>query len=94
MDRPETAKELSAAIPDLSKQFAPAIAKLYEQMLQLAMINQPQHLEPQIAYSTELNTVSGTLLPYILKHLVDSKKLREPLAWQRKTISTWMGLIK
>lgn len=94
VDRPETAKQISAAIPDLSKIFAPVVTKLYEQMLQLAMIGQPKHLEPQIAYMTKMNTANGAIIPYILNHLVDNGKLREPLPEQRKTVTTWMGLIK
>ncbi|MFE5322060.1 hypothetical protein ACFQ88_25635 [Paenibacillus sp. NPDC056579] len=94
VDRPETAQQIAAAIPDLSKAFAPVIQSLYEQMLLLAMRDQPRHLEPQIAYMTKLSVTNGAIIPYILKHLLDNQKLRGPLDGQRKTITTWMGLIK
>jgi len=58
------------------------------------MQGQPKHLEPQIAYMTWINSAGGALIAYILKHLVDQGKLREPLPEQRKTITMLMGKLK
>lgn len=81
-------------MPDLSQAYAPAIRRLYESILKLKMRNQPKRLEPQIAHMTRGNACGGTLVTYVLKHLVDSGKLKEPLPHQRKTITTWMGPVK
>ncbi|CAM4092687.1 hypothetical protein L1N85_10315 [Paenibacillus alkaliterrae] len=42
LDSSDTLRKLNNAMPDLSKLYAPAIAKLYEGMLQLSMQNQPK----------------------------------------------------
>ncbi|GAA3409440.1 RNA polymerase sigma factor [Paenibacillus hodogayensis] len=94
VDKPATAEAIRRLMPDLSNVYAPAIASLYEQALLLAMQNQPKHLEQQIAYMTMQNTNAGQLVPYVLKHLLDNRKLREPEPHQSKTITTWMGLCK
>lgn len=94
VDRPETIREIRAAIPDLTSDYAPVITKLYEQMLRLAMTNQPLHLERQIAYMTRLHATGGALIPYILNELIDRNKLTPPPPHQRKTITTLMGMIK
>jgi len=94
MDSPETLKRLNNAIPDLSEIYAPAISHLYEKMLKLTMQNQPNHLEPQIAHMVRVNTCGGMLTAYVLKHLIDNGKLKEPLMHQKKTITTWMGPVK
>ncbi|WP_282935837.1 RNA polymerase sigma factor [Paenibacillus sp. RC67] len=94
VDCPQTWRDVTSLIPDLSSAYSPAITRLYEQVLKLAMSNQPQHLERQIAYMTRMNTASGRLIPYILNELVDRNKLNPPQPHQRKTITTLMGLIK
>ena len=94
VDRPETLRHIHTIIPDLSPAYAPAITKLYEQALRITMQGQPKHLEPQIAYMTWINSSGGALIAYILKHLVDQGKLREPLPEQRKTITMLMGNLK
>jgi RNA polymerase sigma factor (sigma-70 family) len=94
IDSPETLKRLNDVMPDLSRFYAPAITKLYEKTLELALQNQPKNLEPQITHMVRGNTGGGLLTTYILKHLVDHGKLREPLPHQRKTITTWMGPVK
>ncbi|MDF2723782.1 MAG: hypothetical protein K0Q59_3457 [Paenibacillus sp.] len=93
-DSPETLERLNQAMPDLTAIYAPAISQLYEAMLKLRMQNQPKHLEPQIAHMVRQNTGGGVLSAYILKHLVDSGKLKEPLFHQKKTITTWMGPVR
>lgn len=91
IDSPETLRRLNDAMPDLSETYAPAIRRLYESLLKLTMQDQPKHLEPQIAHMVKGNACGGTLVTYVLKHLVDTGKLMEPLPHQRKTITTWMG---
>lgn len=94
IDSPEILRAVNAAMPDLSGVYTPAITKLYEQMLQLVLRDHPKHLEPQLTHMVRGNTCGGGLIPYVLKHLVDNGKLKEPLPHQRKTITTWMGPVK
>ncbi|WP_199615268.1 RNA polymerase sigma factor [Paenibacillus alkalitolerans] len=94
IDSPEMLHRLNAVMPDLSNIYKPAIANLYEKTLAITMQNQPKHLAPQIAHMVRGNTGGGRLITYILKHLVDQGKLREPLPHQKKTITTWMGPVK
>ncbi|CAG7628799.1 RNA polymerase sigma factor [Paenibacillus allorhizosphaerae] len=94
VDNPETMRHIHTVIPDLSQAYASAITTLYEQVLRIATQGQPKHLEPQIAYTTWLNTAGGSLIPYVLKYLLDKRKLHEPLPEQRKTVTMLMGLLK
>jgi RNA polymerase sigma factor (sigma-70 family) len=94
IDSPDTLNRLNSLMPDLSKIYSSAITNLYEKTLVLVMQNQPKHLVPQIAHMVKGNTCGGLLTAYILKHLVDSGKLQEPLPHQKKTITTWMGSVK
>ncbi|MGM0881418.1 MAG: RNA polymerase sigma factor [Bacillota bacterium] len=94
IDSPETLNRLNRVMPDLASLYAPAITNLYEKMLELTVLNQPKHLEPQIAHFVKGSICGGVLTAYVLKHLVDSGKLQEPLPHQKKTITTWMGPVK
>lgn len=94
VDSPDTAKKVNEAIPSLTKEYEPIITMLYEKGLEIVMRNKPKHIQPQIDYIRRANAAGGMFIPYILKHLVDKGKLVEPLPEQRKTITTWMGLIK
>ncbi|WP_422660624.1 sigma-70 family RNA polymerase sigma factor [Paenibacillus sp. EC2-1] len=94
IDSPETLQRLNRVMPDLSSLYTPAVTKLYENMLELSILNQPKHLEPQIAHLVHGRVCGGILTAYVLKHLVDNGKLQEPLSHQKKTITTWMGPVK
>jgi len=54
-------------MPDPSKVYEPLVTELYERLLQVAMKNQPKHIEPQVAYMIRGNATGGNLVPYILK---------------------------
>lgn len=94
VDSPETLNRLNRTMPDLSGLYGPAMSKLYEDMLDLSILNQPKHLEPQIAHLVKGGICGGVLSAYVLKHLVDNGKLRAPLPHQKKTITTWMGPVR
>lgn len=94
IDSHETLHRLNRVMPDLSSLYMPAITKLYENMLELSILHQPKHLAPQIAHLVHGRVSGGILTAYVLKHLVDNGKLREPRSHQKKTITTWMGPVK
>lgn len=94
VDSPETLQRWNNVMPDLSGIYKPVVSRLYESLLELTMRNQPKHLEPQLAHMVRGNSYGGFLTAYILKHLVDHGKLKEPAPHQRKTITTWMGPVK
>jgi hypothetical protein len=41
----------------------------------------------------KLSATGQALIPYVLKHLVDAGKMKEPTQDQKKTITTMMGLM-
>lgn len=92
VDSEATGKQISKIIPDLSKLYEPIVTKLYDRLLNIAMKNQPKHIEPQVAYMMSGNAIGGNIVPYILKYLIDQNKLRIPLDHQKRTITTLMGL--
>lgn len=94
VDRPETWQTVNDLIPDLSTTYASAVNRLYERALDIEMTNQPEHVRSSLEYLVKLQTVTGRLVAYVLKHLLDGGKLQKPLPAQRKTITTLMGLIK
>lgn len=93
VETPETWRTVTQLIPDLSAVYGPAVNRLYEQSLAITMRDQPEHVRPLIDYLTKIRAVCGPIIPYVLKRLVDSGKLHEPLPQQRKTITTLMGFI-
>lgn len=92
-DTSETWHKVTKLIPDLSAVYGPAVDRLYERTLSICMNNQPGHVRPLMDYLCKIRALCGPIIPYVLKHLVDSGKLHEPLPEQRKTITTLMGFV-
>lgn len=94
VDSPEVEDRVHEAIPELHELYKHAVAELYEELLELHIRNQPDIIHPQIKFMVKGYATGGPVTAYVLKHLVDAGKLREPLPHQRKTLSTWMGAIR
>jgi RNA polymerase sigma factor (sigma-70 family) len=93
VDSPDVADQLRSAMPDLSKEYKPIVEKLYDRLYEITMRNKPKFVEPQIDYMLKLSATGQALIPYVLKHLVDAGKMKEPTLEQKKTITTMMGLM-
>jgi hypothetical protein len=88
-----TLEQVKSLIPSLVDAYKPVVVNLYEKLLEIDMRNKPKHIEPQIDYMAKLHATGGTLVPYILKRLIDLNKLTAPTGEQKKTVTTLMGNI-
>jgi hypothetical protein len=93
VDSPDIADRLRDAMPDLSKEYKPIVERLYDRLYEITMRNKPKFIEPQVDYMLKLSATGQALIPYVLKHLVDAGKMKEPTQDQKKTITTMMGLM-
>jgi hypothetical protein len=90
---PECMQRLKSVLPNLAQLYAPMVRRLYEKSLEITMRNMPEHVNPQVDYMVKINSLGGTLVPYVLKRLVDQGRLSEPTLEQKKTVTTLMGVV-
>ncbi len=86
----QTGARLHAVIPQPSERIKEAATKLDQAVYQVNLDGQPDHAHKYVRYWSQNCMASGTILAFVLKHLVDIGMLKVPDPHRKNGISTIM----
>ncbi|HBS44751.1 MAG TPA: RNA polymerase subunit sigma-24 [Paenibacillus sp.] len=86
----QTGERLHTVIPQPSERIKEAATKLDQAVYQVNLDGQPDHAHKYVRYWSQNCMASGTILAFVLKHLVDIGMLKVPDPHRKNGISTIM----